>query len=165
MNNRLFYLCTCCSDCTCGTPTNQTPTTTSNATFMTASLVSNATTTVDNNSPVAFNFVDTNNNSNIILNDDGTIALTKTGTYLVNWWVLIEAPAEGITADFALKVTQNTDQIFHSGGSTSGLLYVGNAVFAINNVPATLEVVNLSGDTITYAANNVKAMITITKIN
>jgi len=133
--------------------------------FMTVALNAPTTLELTGNAIVPFNRVLTNNNNNLLLSPNGTITINSPGNYIVNWWLAVNNPADDTNnIAMALLLRQNADQEFPSTEVSSSRIIVGNASFTVNNVPATLSLINASPNVITYPTTNTVAMLTISQV-
>lgn len=126
--------------------------------------------TVANDFPIPFNNLISNNalGASFVT---GAITLSRPGTYLVNWWV-----AMGEGGDVATQGAGGPSQIGFSttlNGAVVSTSYApcgtgqisGNALVTVQSTPATLQIVNGSGENVVLASTTAQAGITVTQLS
>ena len=130
---------------------------------MQLSLTGSSAGTVASGSPVLFDTVDVNTTVGIgCTPNSGKVTIGRTGTYLVNWWVAVENAQAAELMAFA--VTLNGTDVQTSYADIGGGQVYGSAVVNVTSLPATLSLVNQSGDAVTYATAEGQASMTITQL-
>jgi hypothetical protein len=149
-------------------PTGPSGSTTGLNTFMFGT--TNASTTITASSPIIFST--TPALTNIVYNPaNGTITLSNSGTYLINWTAAIknESAAAILTLGlYQITPTINIISTSNSGNTISNnasTFISGTALFTISAV-TTIQLRNLSTNSISLVpASNQSAVISITRIN
>ena len=116
--------------------------------------------TVQNGANVPFDTVGANNMLGVsYAPGSGTVTISRTGTYLVNWWVAVEGTQTAESLAFAISLNGTDVQTSYSdiGG---GQVY-GTAIVNVTSIPATLSLVNRSGDAVTYVTASGQSGMTI----
>ena len=126
------------------------------------SLVGSSGETIARGASVPFDALNVNNTVGVgYTPSSGVINVGRAGTYLVNWWVAVadEQTAEEIA--FALSLNGSDVQTSYSdvGG---GQIY-GTAIVTVSSLPATLRLVNRSGDEVTLVTAAGQAGLTVTQ--
>ncbi len=129
-----------------------------------AQLTDAATTVLADGSPVLFNVVLNNTDPAAITYDPatGVFTINQPGTYLVTWWlsvtgagaspfVRVSAVLNGGTS-FPADTPQITDQLD------------GTALITVTSAPATISIVNQTGDVVFIGATPEQGNVTINKI-
>ena len=119
--------------------------------------------TVAANASVPFDTVDANNTLGVSYTaGSGSVTIGRTGTYLVNWWVSIAGTQTAQSLAFAVSLNGSDVQTSYSdiGG---GQIY-GTAIVTVSSIPATLSLVNRSGDAVTYATAEGQSGLTLTQL-
>ena len=130
---------------------------------MQLSLVGSSAEIVESASPVAFDALNFNNTLGIsYLPGSGKITVGRTGTYLVNWWVAIENAQSAETVAFALSL--NGSDVATSYSDTGGGQIYGTAIVSVGSIPATLTLVNRSGDAVTLATAAGQGSLSLTQL-
>ena len=93
----------------------------------------------------------------------GVFTVTATGNYYVTWWVDTDGAEEAINVSFGISLNGGPG-ILGSSPIVSGQLN-GSALLSIGAVPATIELVNLTGDTVFLPLTPVQANIVIVEIS
>lgn len=131
--------------------------------------------TVANGFPIPFNNLVSNNvlGASFVT---GAINLTRSGTYLVNWWVATEigetdAASQGQTEPTGDAEPQLSFSAALNGDIVSGSYapygtgQVGGSTFVtVQNAPATLQIVNSSGSNVLLAETTAQAGVTVTQL-
>ncbi|HCU56355.1 MAG TPA: hypothetical protein DIC18_03355 [Clostridiales bacterium] len=156
-------------------PTPPSPTPIPRLRGLEATLTAGSGGTVANGFPIPFNNLVSNNaiGANFVT---GAVTLTRPGTYLVNWWVAtdIDEP-NAATKDQAATVRQAGRQISFSvalNGSIVSGSYApcwagqvnGSSLVTVQSTPATLQIVNSSGQNVLLAQTTAQAGMTITQL-
>jgi len=172
--NRFFSSSCRCNGCGCSgvtpppTPTPMpifppvTPPTAPQLRGMQVSLVGSSGGTVEQGACVAFDALNSNNTLGVSYTPgSGKVNVARTGTYLVNWWVAIENAQTATSLAFALSLNGSDVQTSYSdiGG---GQIY-GTAIVTVSSIPATLTLVNRSGDAVTLVTAGGQAGMTLTQ--
>lgn len=92
----------------------------------------------------------------------GQIVLGRTGTYLVNWWVAVENTQTADPVAFALSL--NGSDVATSYSDTGGGQVYGSAIVNVTSIPATLTLVNRSGEAVTLATAGGQSSLTLTQL-
>ena len=130
---------------------------------MQLSLVGSSAGSVASGASVAFDTVDCNNALGVTYTaGSGQIAIGRTGTYLVNWWVAIENAQGAESVAFALSL--NGSDLATSYSDTGGGQIYGTAIVNVTSIPATLTLVNRSGDAVTLATAAGQGSLTLTQL-
>lgn len=123
--------------------------------------------TIDNDAPVIFNTIITDNSPYISYDDTtGEITVTKSGTYYINWWVSADGSPIAVTIDLSI-VTSTGEVITASNPILSGQMS-GNALLDITasiTDPVTIRLVNTTGNEIFIGQTTVKADLTIINVD
>ena len=129
---------------------------------MQLSLVGSSGGTVDAGHPVSFDAVNTNNTLGVSYTPgSGSVTLSKTGTYLVNWWVAVENAQTAEALIFA--TSQNGSDVQSSYSDIGGGQVYGTAIINVTSVPTTLQLINRSSAEVTYVTAAGQAGMTITQ--
>ena len=171
--NNLFSSSCLCNRC-CGgfTPTPPpaptpfppvTPPTPPQLRGMQLSLVGSSAGSVASGACVTFDTVDFDNALGVsYTSGSGQIAVGRTGTYLVNWWVGIESSQSAESVAFALSL--NGSDVATSYSDTGGGQVYGTAIVNVTSIPATLTLVNRSGEAVTLATAGGQSSLTLTQL-
>ena len=112
---------------------------------------------------IPFDTINTNNTLGVsYAQGSGSIVISRAGTYLVNWWIALEnaQPVERLSfATSASGVDVQTSYIDIGSGQI-----FGTAIVNVTSVPTTLQLVNRSDDTVTYASVRTQAGLTLTQL-
>lgn len=92
----------------------------------------------------------------------GVFTITAVGNYLVSWWFAADGAAAATSVSFDLQLNGGTGSI-GSSPIVSGVV-TGNALITVGAVPATLALVNVTGDTVFVAPTLVQASLVITEL-
>ena len=128
---------------------------------MQLSLTGQSAGTLAEGAAVPFDTVNVNNTLGVSYSQ-GVITISRTGTYLVNWWIAFENEQTAEKLSFATStggVDVQTSNVDIGGGQV-----YGTAIVNVTSVPTTLQLVNRSGDDITYATVGVQAGLTLTQL-
>jgi len=94
----------------------------------------------------------------------GTITVTQTGVFYINWWVSTDGMADGLSVVPAFSIiTSQGDNIEASSPIQTGQMS-GNALLEIvasPGSPVTLQLINATDSTIGFGATPIKADLTI----
>lgn len=124
------------------------------------------TATVATGTPVIFDTLISSQSPFISYNTGtGTITITQTGVYYINWWISTDGVDGGINLTFSI-VTSAGDNIRASSPLVTGQI-VGNAlisVIASAITPVTLQLVNVTGLTVGYGITPIRADLTIMNV-
>ena len=130
---------------------------------MQLSLVGSSAGSVAHGACVPFDAVNSNNTIGVTYTPtSGVVNLSRTGTYLVNWWVGIESNQSAESVAFALSL--NGSDLATSYADLGGGQIVGTAIVNVTSIPATLSLVNRSGNEVTYVTAAGQAGLTITQL-
>jgi hypothetical protein len=104
-----------------------------------------------------------NQNPNISY-DAGTGAFTisATGNYYISWWIAIDGAGASPTAAFAIEIDGGGGILGATPAVTSQL--VGSALVTVAAVPATITLVNVTGQPVFLANTLVQADIVIMEV-
>lgn len=115
--------------------------------------------TVANNAPVIFDTLISSQSPFISYNTlTGTITITQTGIFYINWWVSADGTDVATSITFSI-ITSAGDNIRASMPILTGQVS-GNALISVV-APETLQLVNVNGGTVGYGTTPVKANLTI----
>ncbi len=121
--------------------------------------------TIDNNTPVIFDTIITDNSSGISYDTTtGEITITESGTYYINWWFSADGSPIATTIDLSI-VTSTGEIITASNPILSGQMS-GNALLDITasaGSPVTVQLINTTGNEIFVGFTTVRADLTIIK--
>jgi hypothetical protein len=126
-------------------------------------LVGGGGTTIADGANVLFDTVP--NDQSLNINYDaatGVFTITAVGNYLVSWWFAADGAAAATSVSFDLQLNGGTGSI-GSSPIVSGVVS-GNALITVGAVPATLALVNVTGDTVFVASTLVQASLVITEL-
>ena len=161
--------CNCCAGCRPTPPPMPspfppvTPTPAPQLRGMQLSLVGSSAGSVADGACVAFDTLDGNNTLGVTYNAcSGQIAVGRTGTYLVNWWVAVENTQTAESLAFALSL--NGTDVATSYSDTGGGQIYGTAIVNVTSIPATLTLVNRSCEAVTLATAGGQGALTITQL-
>ena len=132
--------------------------------------------TVADDFPIPFNNLISNNalGASFVT---GTVTLSRPGTYLVNWWVAPEIAVAAVEADgqgskavqtateISFAVSLNGQIISGSCAPVGTGQISGTALVTVTTTPATLQIVNDSGDGIVLAEVSAQAGLSITQFS
>ena len=128
-------------------------------------------TTVANNSPVIFNQTIITVGPNITYDNLGTFIIAKPGIYSITWWVTGSVPSGTDSIDFAIRTTNalppQVPGSFPIPAIAAGLPVQvdGNALINVLSPTSLIQLVNISGATVTYATTvAAQASIVITEV-
>ncbi|WP_235839193.1 hypothetical protein [Clostridium sp. Marseille-P2415] len=116
-----------------------------------------------NGSPVLFNTVLTDQSANISYNTaTGIATITAPGVYYVSWWISTDGAGPSTFVEF-------TAQVNGSGGvSASSPIVTGQlngiALVTVGAVPATVAIVNTTGQTVFFGSTPVIANMVIVEV-
>ena len=129
---------------------------------MQLSLVGCSSDTIANGANVLFDAVNSNNTLGVgYTPGSGVINLSRTGTYLVNWWVAVQG-AEAEELAFAVSLNGSDVQTTYADIGVGEIS--GTAIVTVGSVPATLSLVNRSGAEATYVTASGQAGMTVTQL-
>ncbi|NCB48057.1 MAG: hypothetical protein EOM55_00275 [Clostridia bacterium] len=113
---------------------------------------------------IIFDTVLLNTSSEITYDDTtGIFTLNAPGRYLVNWWVNVDGASQSTSVIFSAESGATSISASSPTGLTTLELY-GQGLFDVGSVPATLSLVNNTGDTVILATSLVQADIVIQKL-
>lgn len=139
------------------------PASTANLTGDEIQLQTSAQVTIANGSPIIFDTTINDQLNNISYNPiTGTVSITASGTYYVNWWISADGSTINPTIDFAL-VTSTGKTITASTPALTDQ-FSGNALLTVTATPSspvTFQIVNKTGNDVFLGATTVKADLTI----
>ena len=92
----------------------------------------------------------------------GSITVARAGTYLVNWWVAVENAQTATTLAFALSL--NGSDVSTSYADVGGGQIYGTAIVNVTSIPATLSLVNRSGEEVTLVTAAGQAELTLVQL-
>ena len=120
-------------------------------------------TSVDNNSPVLFNSLINDKSDNINYSSgSGNFIFTKPGNYYVSWSVAISLTTPAVVR-FGIQVGGSVVSSVSAYISRGQL--TGSALITITDTPVTVQLINLTGSTVTYdAASPVLANIVFVEV-
>lgn len=93
----------------------------------------------------------------------GIFTVTAPGNYYVTWWVDTDGAEEATTVSFGISLNGGPG-ILGSSPIVSGQLN-GSALVTVGAVPATIELVNATGDNVFIPLTPVQANIVIIEIS
>jgi hypothetical protein len=120
--------------------------------------------TVANGSPVIFNTVVNDQSINISYNTvTGVATITATGIYYVSWWISTDGAGPSTYVEFST-------QINGSGGIPADSPIVtgqlnGSALVTVGAVPATVQIINTTGQDVFYGTTPVIAHMIILEVS
>ena len=117
-------------------------------------------TTIPNGTNVLFNNVITDQSLNITYNStNGQFQLTSARNYYITWWIATSGAnnSQSITFDVQLN---GSGGILASTPITTGQLH-GTAFIAVGAAPATLSLVNVTGDAVSIPLTPIQANIIV----
>ncbi len=130
---------------------------------MQLSLVGSSAGSIANGACVSFDALNSNNTLGVsYTTGSGQINIARTGTYLVNWWVATCGTQTADTVAFALSL--NGSDLATSYSDTGGGQIYGTAIVNVTSIPATLTLVNRSGDAVTLATAAGQGGLTLTQL-
>ena len=130
---------------------------------MQLSLVGSSAGSVANGACVTFDALNSNTTLGVSYTPgSGQIAVGRTGTYLVNWWVAIENAQGAESVAFALSL--NGSDLATSYSDTGGGQIYGTAIVNVTSIPATLTLVNRSGSAVTLATAAGQSSLSLTQL-
>jgi hypothetical protein len=113
---------------------------------------------------VIFNNLLTDQSLNINYNSGtGQFTILQAGNYYVTWWVATDGAAPATTVSFGLSLNGG-GPIIGSSSIVSGQVN-GSALIVVGATPATLELVNATGETVFIPATTVQANIVIVEVS
>jgi hypothetical protein len=126
-------------------------------------------TSVASGAPVIFDTMKTNQTSFIAYNAvTGTITITQSGLYHINWWVGTDGILGGTDVFITFNiVTSQGDSVKASAPVVTGQI-VGNGLIQITAstlTPVTMQLVNATDGSIDFASTPIKANLTIVAVN
>jgi hypothetical protein len=120
--------------------------------------------TVDNGAAVIFDTVVNDQSPNISYSAfTGDFTVTATGNYYVTWWVATDGAAAATTVTFAIELN-GAGGVSASSPIVTGQLS-GSALITVGAAPATIALVNTTGDTVNFAATPIQANIIIVEVS
>lgn len=130
--------------------------------------------TVANGFPIPFNNLVSNNvlGASFVT---GAITLTRPGTYLVNWWVATEIDGTDAEKEGQNEIAGAESQVSFSAALNGNIVsgsyapcgtgqVSGSTFVTVQKVPATLQIVNSSGENVLLAETTVQAGVTVTQL-
>ena len=118
---------------------------------------------VANGAPVLFNTVLNDQSLNISYNPaTGVATIVAEGNYFVTWWVATDGAGPATFVDFTLQIN-GSGGVSASSPIVTGQLN-GSALVTVGAIPATLQLVNTTGQTVFYATTPVVANIVILEV-
>ena len=92
----------------------------------------------------------------------GQFTITAPGNYYVTWWVATDGAGPAITIDFGVSLNGGAAVI----GSTPALTgqLNGSALIVVGAAPATVELVNVTGETVFIPDTTVQANMLIVEV-
>lgn len=122
--------------------------------------------TIADGAPVIFDEIITDDSAAISYDAaTGTITVTESGTYYINWWFSADGSPIATTIDLAI-VTSTGETITASNPILSGQMS-GNALLDITatpGAPVTIQLINTTGNEIFVGATTVRSDLTIVNI-
>ena len=130
---------------------------------MQLSLVGSSAGSVVHGDCVDFDAVNSNNTLGLSYTPgSGSITISRTGTYLVNWWVAVENTQT--TEMLAFAASLNGSDVATSYSDIGGGQIYGTAIVNVSSIPAALSLVNRSAGDVTLATAGVQAGLTVTQL-
>ena len=141
-----------------------------------ATLTAGAGGTVADGFPIPFNNLISNNalGASFVT---GTVTLTKTGTYLVNWWVAPDMTVAAVekedgTATAAGQIAEEISfavalngQIVSGACAPCGTGQIsGSTLVTVTSSPTTLQIVNDSGENVLLSEVSAQAGVTVVQL-
>ena len=154
------------------TPTPTPPPTAPQLRGLEATLTAGSGGTVVDGFPIPFNNLISNNARGASF-VTGSITLNKPGTYLVNWWVapdisVAAAETDGqssvaaqVAEEISFAVALNGQIVSGSCAPVGTGQITGSTLVTVTNTPATLQIVNDSGDNVVFATVSAQAGVTV----
>ena len=156
-------------------PVTPTPTGNLRLRGLEATLTAGSGGTVANGFPIPFNNLVSNNaiGASFVT---GAITLNRPGTYLVNWWVAMNATEDAESAnDQTATVGQSDSQLSFSAALNGNIVsgsyapcgtgqISGSTLVTVTNTPSTLQIVNSSGQNVLLASTTAQAGVTVTQL-
>ena len=140
-----------------------TPPTTPELRGMQLSLVGSSAGSVEQGACVTFDALNFNNTLGVSYTPgSGKINIGRTGTYLVNWWVGVENSQSSEVVAFALSL--NGSDVATSYSDIGGGQIYGTAIVNVTSIPATLTLVNRSGEAVTLVTAGGQGALTLTQL-
>ena len=135
-----------------------------------ATFTAGAGATVANGFPIPFNSLLSNNlNGGSFVT--GAITLSRPGTYLVNWWVAIGEQGDvatkgagGRPSQIGFSTTLNGAVVSTSYAPCGTGQISGSALVTVQSTPATLQIVNGSGENVVLASTTAQAGVVVTQL-
>jgi hypothetical protein len=119
--------------------------------------------TVEDGDPLIFDTIVNNLSPNISYDvGTGEITITKTGNYYVSWWIGIDGVPMQTYAMFGINY--NGIQTINAGVFPLQTQLFGQALIPIITVPATVTLVNTTGDQVGYGGSPIKADLVILEL-
>ena len=113
--------------------------------------------------PIVFNTVLNDQSPNIAYDAvSGTFTISAVGNYYVDWWVAIISAGLSLTSSFGISVNGGAPIIGESPLITGQVS--GNALITVAAAPATVQLVNTTGNIVTLSLADVQANITILEV-
>ena len=118
--------------------------------------------TVASGGTILYDSVDSNSLLGVsYTSGSGAVTFSRTGNYLVNWWVSVENTQAAEILAFALQVNGTNVQVSYS--DNGGGQVFGTAIVNVSSVGTVLELVNESGSAVTFATASKQSGMTITQ--
>ena len=129
-----------------------------------AQLIGDGLGTVDDGANVIFDTTLNDQSLNISYNSvTGVFTINQVGNYYVTWWVATDGANISTIVTFAIEVDGGAG-IPGSSPIVAGQVN-GSALVTVGAVPATIELVNITGEPVTYPLTPVQANIVITEVS
>lgn len=124
------------------------------------SLINQQNLQIANNAPIVFDTILNQAGTAISYNDTtGVFTLSQNGIYFANWWVAANGAAINTGAKFSITVN---GAVYSSGVSPNVTGYLsGLALITIDTAPATVTIINTSGDAINLEDTHEQANLVI----
>lgn len=128
-----------------------------------AELNSSANELIANNGKIIFNTILNNQTPDVTYDSvTGDFTLTRNGNYVVTWWIDIDGA--DMTSNIILSLTVNGTPVSAGASPIITGQVTGFALITVNTTPATVSLINTSGDTIKLANIVPQASIMIIEI-
>ena len=119
---------------------------------------------IDDGDPVIFNTQIEDQSPNISYDDTtGEFTINQAGIYYVSWWVDTESAEASLEVSFGVSLNGGTP-VLGTSPIVSGQLN-GTALVVVGATPATLELVNATGVSVTIPATAAQANIVILEVS
>ena len=128
-----------------------------------AQLSDSANVLIENNNAVLFNTVTNQASPDISYNSiSGEFLLPADKNYYVNWWTAVDGTEFTPVIEFSVAMNGIPTSVAVSPQVTCQLS--GSALVSVGNNPEFLSLLNVSGNTVRYAATSVQASIVIVEL-